>query len=74
MENFIKDWFTTVNISRNILFNAPQFARDIEAHILEHECFRKYQTKNNQKLVSVYLNFIVYINFSCLHPLEYADI
>ena len=30
MENFIKEWFATVNTSRNILFNAPQFACGIE--------------------------------------------
>ena len=30
MENFIKEWFTTINTSRNILFNVPQFACVIE--------------------------------------------
>ena len=40
--------------------------------ILQHECFRKYQAKNNQKVTSVQLRFLVYINFWYLHPLEFA--
>ena len=39
--------------------------------ILEQECFRKYQAKNNK--VSFQLRFFVYINFSYLHLLEYVE-
>ena len=39
--------------------------------ILEQECFRKYQAKNNK--VSFQLRFFVYINVSYLHLLEYVE-